>query len=236
MARRGPTVSFVVGVPRMKPLRTEGPLVWMYDRNHDVLARESRAGFERRLGPPHGRDAQGDGLGPTEFWLWRADCGLTVVALYRERTDSFQVFTDAEEIDHALAHLGWWSAEVEWRADEGKPRARNGWAVYRQDDTGNRHDVCVMQVRARAECLARLMEARAHKQWYAVEARGTPPPQSQSKPPRSGWAVIRQDEHGNRVEVAVHPSEDVARKLAAAYDAEPRHKQAYFVEPVAPRS
>jgi hypothetical protein len=221
----------------MKPLRIEGPLVWMFERNHDVLARAGRDAFERRLGPPHGRDAEGDGLGPTDFWVWRADCGLTVVVLYREHTDCFHVFTDAGpgQVDHALAHLGWWSAEVQWRADEGRPREKNGWAVYRQDDTGNRHDVAVMHERAQAECLARLMEARAHKQWYAVEARGTPPA-SVPKPPRRGWAVIRQDEHGNRSEVAVHPSEDIARKLAAAYDAEPRHKQAYFVEPVTPHS
>lgn len=217
----------------MKSLPVEGPLVWMYERNHDVLAHEPRADFERRLGPPHGRDSEGDGLGPTDWWVWRADCGLTVVALYRERGDRFHVFTEAHEVDHALAHLGWWRAEVEWRADAGKPRAKNGWAVYRQDDTGNRHDVCVMPVRGHAECLARMLEARAHKQWYAVEARGTPPPRP-ARPPRRGWAVIRQDEHGNRAEVAVHPSEDIARKLAAAYDSEPRHKQTYFVEPVAP--
>jgi hypothetical protein len=216
----------------MTPLRIEGPLVWMYERNHDVLAQEPRADFERRLGAPHGTDPEGDGLGPTDWWAWRADCGLTVVALYRERTRRFHVFTGEHEVDHALAHLAWWRGEVEWRADEGKPLARDGWAVYRQDDTGNRHDVSVLPVRGHAECLARMLEARAHKQWYAVEARGTPPPRPAR--PREGWAVIRQDEHGNRAEVLVHPREDIARKLAAAYDAEPRHKQAYFVEPVAP--
>ncbi|MBZ4419083.1 hypothetical protein K8638_21650 [Myxococcus sp. RHST-1-4] len=217
----------------MKPLPVEGPLVWMYERDHDVLAHVSRADFERRMGPPHGRDLEGDGLGPTDWWAWRADCGLTVAVLYRERTGRFHVFTGEEEIDHALAHLAWWSREVEWRADEGRPLAKNGWAVYRQDDTGNRHDVTVMPVRSHAECLARLLEARAHKQWYAVEARGTPPPQWSARP-REGWAVIRQDEHGNRAEVLVHPSEEVARKLAAAYGSEPRHKQTYFVVPVAP--
>lgn len=219
----------------MKPLPVEGPLVWMYEHSPDVLAREPRARFEQRLGPPHGSDAQGDGHGPTEWWVWRADCGLTVVVLYREREDRFHVFTEPHEVDHALAHVGWWRAEVLWCADTEAPRAKNGWAVYRQDDTGNRHEVCVLPLRGHAECLVRMFEARAHKQWYAVEARGAPPT-SPPKPPRVGWAVIRQDEHGNRAEVAVHPSEDIARKLAAAYDSEPRHKQAYFVEPVTPRS
>lgn len=219
----------------MKLLPVEGPLVWMYEQRPDVVAREPRARFEQRLGPPHGSDAQGDGRGPTDWWVWRADCGLTVVVLYREREDRFHVFTAEHEVDHALAHVGWWRAEVQWCADSEQPRVKDGWAVYRQDDTGNRHDVCVLPLRGHAECLVRMFEARAHKQWYAVEARGTPPP-SPPKPPRVGWSVIRQDEHGNRAEVAVHPSEDLARKLAAAYDSEPRHKQAYFVEPVAPRS
>ncbi len=219
----------------MKPLPVEGPLVWLYERDYDVVARESRADFERRLGPAHGTEPEGDGLGPTAWWAWRAGCGLTVVALYRERSGLFHVFTEAREADHVLAHLGWWRGEVEWRADEGRPREKNGWAVYRQDDTGNRHDVSVMPVKGHAECLARMLEARAHKQWYAVEVRGTPPAPRVERP-RKGWAVIRQDEHGNRAEVAVHPSEDIARKLAAAYDAEPRHKQAYFVEPLTPKS
>ncbi|PTL76966.1 hypothetical protein DAT35_47395 [Vitiosangium sp. GDMCC 1.1324] len=55
------------------------------------------------------------------------------------------------------------------------PLPLEGWAIVRQDDPGNRFDMCVLSIRAHAECLAQLMEARAHKQSYDVEPRGIPP-------------------------------------------------------------
>ncbi|MCK8499791.1 MULTISPECIES: hypothetical protein [Myxococcus] len=222
----------------MKPLPTDRPVVWGDDEpsNRFIVAAAEvpLADFERRWGPAHQRDADGDGWGPTRYWGWRADCGFKFVVAYLEVKNFFQVIAREDELDHALAHLDWWRGEVVWRLDADEPRAKDGWAVYRQDDTGNRHDVCVMGQRSHAECLARRLEARAHKQWYAVEARGTPPVPPPR--PREGWAVVRQDEHGNRAEVAVFSSETRARELAAAYDAEPRHKQAYFVEHVPPES
>ena len=110
-----------------------------------------------------------------------------------------------------------------------------GWAVVRQDDTGNRHDICVMPVRAHAKCYARLLEARAHKQSYEVEQRGTPPPLP-PPPWTPKWAVVRQDEHGNREQMGEFPTERHARRFVESYESEPRHKQTYFVEPVAPKS
>ncbi|WP_342377616.1 hypothetical protein NVS55_39975 [Myxococcus stipitatus] len=112
-------------------------------------------------------------MDPTESWGWRADCGLLLTVSFVERTGAFHVTVREDELDHALAHLDWWRGEVVWRFDETAPRLRDGWAVYRQDDTGNIHDVCVMKNRAHAECLAHRLESRAHKQWYSVEARGT---------------------------------------------------------------
>lgn len=219
----------------MQPIPTDRPVVWGDDEPHEsevAVAQVSRADFERRWGPPHFRDLEGDGLGPTDYWGWRADCGFQFFVFYLKVTDDFHLMTSEEELSHALAHLDWWRDEVVWRANPGAPPLTDGWAVYRQDDTGHRHDVCVMTSRGHAECLARRMEARAHKQWYAVEQRGTPPVRRSRL--RQGWAVIRQDEHGNRAEVAVFRTEQRARELAAAYDSEPRHKQAYFVEPVSP--
>ena len=80
---------------------------------------------------------------------------------------------------------------------------------------------------------SRILEERAHKQSYYVEFRGTPAHEDAA---RKDWAVIRQDEYGNRAEVARLQSEQGARAFADAYEADPRHKQTYFVEPVAPRS
>ncbi|MCP3102985.1 hypothetical protein LZ198_29310 [Myxococcus sp. K15C18031901] len=216
----------------MKPLPVNGAFVWGDDAPWDGPIAEallSRVEFERRWGPPHASDLEGKGLGPEEFWGWRAPCGFQFFVRYLRDEDTFSIFAAVDELDHALAHLDWWRGEVRWRLDEHMPRRKLGWAVYRQDDTGNRHDVCVMASRPHAECFARLMEARAHKQWYGVELRGAPP--FRPPRPRDGWFVIRQDEHGNRAEVAVIANERRARELAAALEAEPRHKQAYFVEP-----
>src|SRR6218665_3426448 len=62
--------------------------------------------------------------------------------------------------------------------------------------------------RDHAECLSRLMGTRSSNQSYSVEARGTPS--------RQGWAVIRQDEHGNQYEVAVHPQRRRMTRLVAS--------------------
>ncbi|MCE9668426.1 hypothetical protein LY474_11440 [Myxococcus stipitatus] len=221
----------------MKPLPVNGSIVWGDDAPSDLPIAEamlSRVEFERRWGPPHVSAPEGDGAGPEEYWGWRARCGFQFFVRYLKDKDTFGIYAALDELDHALAHLDWWRGEVRWRLDAHEPLRKHGWAVYRQDDTGHRHDVCVMASRPHAECLARMMEARAHKQWYAVEPRGTPP----FRPPRPphGWSIIRQDEHGNRAEVAVIPSERRARELAAALESEPRHKQAYFVEPVDTKS
>jgi hypothetical protein len=218
----------------MKPLPTERPVLWVGRKfPFDFEVNASRADFERRWGPPHLVDREGDGLGPEEYWGWHCDCGLEVVVLHLPRypvEDMFLVTSEYREVEHVLAHVGWKPELVTWLADAAKPFTK-GWVVVRQDDTGNRYDICVAPVRAHADCYAALMEARAHKQSYSVEVRGTPPTLERA---REGWAVIRQDDHGNRAEVVVHPSLHVARGLAAAYEAEPRHKQTYFVEPVTP--
>lgn len=160
----------------MQPLPLNSPVIWGEQEprvSHMAVARVPRADFERRWGPSHWRSERADGAGPTASWGWRAECGLLLVVSFEERTGAFHVTVREDELDHALAHLDWWRGEVVWRLDEGTPRPSDGWAVYRQDDTGNLHDVCVMRNRAHAECLARRLESRAHKQWYSVEARGS---------------------------------------------------------------
>ncbi|MFY2560342.1 hypothetical protein ACN469_22210 [Corallococcus terminator] len=52
----------------MQPIPTDRPVVWGDDEPTlpmAAVARVSRAEFERRWGPPHLRDVEGDGLGPT---------------------------------------------------------------------------------------------------------------------------------------------------------------------------
>jgi hypothetical protein len=221
----------------MKPLPMSRPLLWNFNAVHVQVA-VSRADLVRRFGEPHVSDEQGDGLGPEDYWLLECDCGLQVLLRsIRCGIPLCLLGVQDGEVTHALAHLALEGRVDLWRgaADSDDPRQADGWAVVRQDETGNRYDICVVPGRAHAECFARLMEARAHKQSYYVEPRGTPGRKPRSRPLR-GWAVIRQDELGNREEMAVFLREPTARQFAESYESEPRHKQTYFVEPVGPAS
>ncbi|MFP2960877.1 hypothetical protein ACLEPN_24470 [Myxococcus sp. 1LA] len=218
----------------MKPLPTDRPRVWLFERHaHAVTMKASRSGFERQWGPPHQVVPHDDGRFLEAHWGWRCECGLEWVVVSLREADRFHVFIEPLEVDHAMAHLGLKDEVVEWRADAGRPLPREGWAVTRMDETGNRYDVAVSPERAHVECFARILEARAHKQSYYVEFRGTP---TRDAPARKDWAVIRQDEYGNRAEVARLESEAGALAFADAYEADPRHKQTYFVESVASHS
>jgi len=97
------------------------------------------------------------------------------------------------EVEHALAHLDLSTHHVLWRADMEEPLPLEGWAVVRQDESGNPFDICVLSVRDHAECMARLMEARAPEQSYDIEPRGMPP--RRVEPSRRSWALLHQDEH-----------------------------------------
>ena len=65
--------------------------------------------------------------------------------------------------------------------------------MVRQDEAGNRFDICVLSVPDHAECLARWLEARAQAQTYDVELRGVKP-RTRRTDPRT-WALPGQDEH-----------------------------------------
>ena len=159
----------------------------------------SRATLEQRLGRPHIHEDDGDGLGPRFQWESSSECGLELfidmpVQPSGEPTEA-TVWMNHVEVDHALAHLGLAPRHVGWRADMQHPMSLDGWALVREDEFGRRSDLCILPVRAHAECLGRLLSTRATRRSFEVAARGTPP--------REGWAVIRQDEHGNQYEVAV---------------------------------
>jgi hypothetical protein len=219
----------------MQPIPKERPLLWTH-KAVKVDLEVPRAELEQRFGAPHYTDEEGCGLGPEEFWRFSCDCGLEVAVRHLRITGSMTIVAMQHgEVEHALAHLGLDGHAVVYRSDASEPRPTQGWAVVRQDDTGNRYDVCLVPVRAHAECFARMLEARAHKQSYSVEQRGLPPlPAPLPWTPK--WAVIRQDELGNREQMSVFPTERHARWFVESYESEPRHKQTYLVEPVTPKS
>jgi hypothetical protein len=158
----------------MKPLPANRPDLWSQSQRACTL-RVSRAELEQRLGPALVHD-EGDGLGPRYRWGFQCDCGLELV-IDLPRTPQAReavMWMEHLEVEHALAHLSMSINRVLWRADMQDPLPLDGWAVVRRDAPGNRFDLCVLPVRAHAECLARLIETRAHG-YYNVEPRGTPP-------------------------------------------------------------
>ncbi|HEX8822233.1 MAG TPA: hypothetical protein VF794_20065, partial [Archangium sp.] len=190
----------------------------------------SRTELEQCLGSPHSLESEPGGAGRVERWSFRCDCDLELVVDYSRQSQAASVWLDSLEVEHALAHMHLNTHHVLWRRDAEEFLSLDGWGVVRQDEHGHRHDICVLPVQEHARCLAEQLEARAHKQSYDVEARGTPPRRVRS---RQGWAVIRQDAHGNRYQVAVHGNERAARRDAQSYELQPRREQSYVIEPMA---
>ncbi|MCY1078842.1 hypothetical protein [Archangium lansingense] len=182
----------------MKPL-TANRLVLSRKQHRACTLSVSRAELEQRLGPPLALGDEGDGLGPRYRWEYQGECGLEVlIDLPRESSAAPQeavVWMKHLEVEHALSHLGLSTHQVLWRADMQEPLSLDGWAVVRQDETGNRFDICVLSVPDHAECLAQLLEARAHEQSYDVELRGMKPQPRQEGTSRRDWAFASQDEH-----------------------------------------
>jgi hypothetical protein len=110
------------------------------------------------------------------------------------------VWLSSLEVEHALVHMHLRTTHVLWRRDAEEFLPLEGWAIVRQDEHGNRFDICVLPVPEHAHCLAEQLEARSHKQSYDVECRGTPSMRMRS---RQGWAIPRQAEHGDQYSVAV---------------------------------
>jgi hypothetical protein len=167
------------------------PLALWRKQQHACTLMASRAELELRLGAPLVLEVEEDEE-PQVQWELHYDCGLELrLTLPRQQPHTQQearVWMEHLEVEHLLAHLGLGFDRVLWRADAQEPLSLEGWAIVRQDDQGNRFDICVLSVPAHAECMARQMEARAHKQAYFVEPRGTP---VQDEMPSLGdWSAI----------------------------------------------
>ncbi|WP_052519324.1 hypothetical protein [Archangium violaceum] len=177
----------------MKPLATNR-LVLSRKQHRACTLSISRAELEQRLGPPLAIDDEGDGLGPRYRWEYQGECGLEVlIDLPRDGAREAVLWMKHLEVEHALEHLGLSTEHVLWRADMLEPLPLDGWAVVRQDEAGNRFDICVLSVADHAECLARLLETRAPEQSYAMESRGLKP--APQRTPSRGWVPPSHDEH-----------------------------------------
>lgn len=211
----------------MRRIPAERPLVWRRERRFALKL--SRAAFEQRYGPPHATEDRGGGLGPEDMWALHGECGLEAFFLYVQRADRFVVVTEDLEPEHVLAHLEMPYEELEVPPEPARPA--DGWAVVRQDEHGSRVDVCVLPLRAHAQCLAGRLEAQGHPQLYAVERRGSPRGTGWT---RRGWVVVKECTPGQREEVAVHPNEQMARQLTLLYSQGLGEGGRCFIEPGEP--
>ncbi|WNG26449.1 hypothetical protein F0U62_22300 [Cystobacter fuscus] len=195
----------------MKPLPIRRPVALTTQKRACTLG-VTRITLEQRLGRPSVHEDEGDGLGPRYRWESTCECGLELfielpIHAAGEEGEA-TLWMDHVEVEHALAHLGLAPRHVRWRVDMQHPLPLDGWALVRQDELGNRSDLCILPLQAHAECLGRLLSTRATRRSFQVESRGTPP--------RQGWAVISQDAQGNQYEVAVHPRPRRASRLVGA--------------------
>jgi hypothetical protein len=184
----------------MQPLPPSRPVLWSSERP-SFTVKVSLAELTRSLGTPHARDEEG-GAGRVYQWGFRCDCGLELLVDYERASQEASVRLDHLEVEHALMHLELGTDAVTWRRDAEEFLPLEGWAVIRQDDHGNRFDICVLPVEAHAECLAAHMAARAREQSYSVELRGRSP---RVALPRRDWIAPREEARSYFAESAAGP-------------------------------
>ncbi len=144
----------------------------------------------------HGRatatDVAENGVGVFDVWRREFECGLEVIVwvfpelhwqpLPEERM-GLEVYAPTRAVEHVRHHLAV-HIDVEHINDEFSWSRRNAegatprwlapderFVVMRQDDNGNRGEMVRVYTEAQAACIARLFEARGHKQTYWVEQR-----------------------------------------------------------------
>jgi hypothetical protein len=188
------------------------------------------------LGEPHFFDRAGNGCGPESVWAFRFACGLeaVIIGCFADLLDQgfWKALINEPTFEHFRAHTAF---KVTWQgiapfSEQWVPPA-SAFSVLRLDDIGNQFVVAAFPTREQATCFARQMEMRGHKQTFVVEQHGDPFSMPGLPAPAQRWAVIRQDDNGNRFRLAETYGKNDAERLASTYGKETRHKQTYWVEP-----
>lgn len=184
------------------------------------------AKLEALLGPP-------SFIGTHEWreWWVCCPCGLEIV-ICSEYGMVIVAGEEDSELVHLAKHVG--DAFELFAAPAhgpGRERRGGGWVVSRLDAAGNEVEVARFTRERSARCLAAQYEERPHHQTYLVELRGEPPPLPPPLAPKVGFTLVRQDDGGNRYPMLVERNPLRLEQLAERLNAEPRHKQTYFVEP-----
>ena len=193
-----------------------------------TLSEEAHLG----LGPPDAIGFDDFVPGAGRAWRFTASCGLQLIVLQafqvlkhqREQVLSTVLVTPfCVEANHALQHL---SVEAQV-ADDNTLEFDSGWELSRLDDNGQQFVIGHYPRRASAECVASLLGAGKHKQTYSVRL-VEPLPVMVSDV--GEWELWRRDDAGSAFLVTRHLTRGHAQMQLDALEAEPRHKQVYWLE------
>lgn len=204
-----------------------------------------KADAREHLGAPHWVELPGDRVvdgqlfisgppAPERGWALEAPCGLQFVVRQWFWTDPtgvearFELELEAtcrSELEHALAHLSFKTSIVGF--DSACLDPRTGWVVTRQDDNGQVATVGVYPARASADCVATTLASGSHKQtWFVARVDSLPPLICEV----GRFEVWRRDDVGNAMLVTRHERRRSAELHVAELEAEPRHKNTYWIE------
>lgn len=209
---------------------------WVADRARDWLSRgvalELAADAHLAMGPPQVIEADVLFPGPNRAWRLTAECGLQVIVIQafqvlanqREQVLATQLVTPFRaEASHALQHLTFQSPVTHDQTIE----LKSGWELSRLDDNGQQFVIGHYPRRASADCVASFLGAGKHKQTYSVRL-VEPLPSMVSDV--GEWELWRRDDSGNAFLVTRHLTRGHAQMQLEALEAEPRHKQVYWLE------
>ncbi len=173
--------------------------------------------------------APGEDDPAVSYRAWRliAPCGLQLL-LEQSARDDIVEFTNLyvqfrSELEHALMHL----PSTRCSDTAGVVELKSGWELSRLDDNGQQFVIGHYPRRASADCVASLLSVGKHKQTYSVRL-VEPLPLMVSDV--GEWELWRRDDSGNAFLVTRHLTRGHAQMQLEALEAEPRHKQVYWLE------
>lgn len=208
---------------------------WSADRARDWLSRgvslDLTDDARLAIGPPQVIEADLLFPGPNKAWCLIAGCGLQVLVIQafqvlpnqQEQVIATQLVTPfRSEAEHALQHLPFRGTVTHDQTIE----LKSGWELSRLDDNGQQFVIGHYPRRASADCVASLLGAGKHKQTYSVRL-VEPLPVMVSD--IGEWELWRRDDGGNAFLVTRHLTRGHAQMQLEALEAEPRHKQVYWL-------
>lgn len=192
------------------------------DWRSSVARIELGSDAQAALGPP----AEDDPGVAYRAWRLEAPCGLQLLLEQSARGDTVDCTNlyvqFRSELDHALMHLPFSRCSD----SAGVVELKSGWELSRLDDNGQLFAIGFYPRRASADCVASLLSAGKHKQTYSVRL---VEPQPLMVSDVGEWELWRSDDTGNAFLVTRHLTRGHAQMQLEALEAEPRHKQVFWL-------